>query len=581
MWIEKYQFATMTITVTAIVPDMSPTRMPFKALPLALIVAAGVASTSPAQALPFNVGDVEGQFDTNLTFTTLWGTDNADHRLVGASNGGSGHSSLGDDGRLNFDRGQAFSKRLQGEHALTLKYGDSGAYVRGRYWYDFAEQDGAQDFKSISDRGREEGARAAGGEWLDAYVYHHYSLGAQPGTVRVGRQVVNWGESLFIGNSINSINPVDLSTLHQPAETVTDSLLPTNLLYVSQSLTDSLTLDAFYQLQWDASQAENCGTYFADDITARGCSRGFTVPSSLAPQQGQGYQVTSEGVVVPRGHDERARDGGQWGTALHWLVDDVDYGLYFMNYHSRQAFIQTRNGVGIPSGLGALTNAQAEDASLLTGSYNLQYPDNIQLYGASFSTVLPTGGTWRGELSYRPNAPVQRNLADLTEALYGPAGEVNSGYERKAITQLQSSLSQDFDEVLGAERLSLAAEAAWVHVDDVSASDRLGRDAVFGTAGNGGFVTSNAWGYRARAELSYRDVLPGLVLKPNLAWSHDVSGYGPNGLFNQGAKALSVGVDSVFDDTYTLGVAVTDFMGGKYNTLKDRDYVSMVLGAKF
>ncbi|MGY4490557.1 DUF1302 domain-containing protein [Pseudomonas sp. TE3610] len=558
---------------------MPPKRPPFKALSLAFSVAAAACGT--AQALPFNVGDVEGQFDTTLSFTTDWGLRNPDQHLVGASNGGSGHSSLGDDGRLNFKAGQAFSKRLQGEHALTLTYGDSGVYVRGRYWYDFAEQDGAQQFKSISDQGREEGARAAGGQWLDAYVYHHYSVADQPGTVRVGRQVVNWGESVFIGNSINSINPVDLSTLHQPGEKVSDSLLPTNLLYVSQSLTDALTLDAFYQLQWDASQAENCGTYFADDITARGCSRGFTVASTLPAQQGAGYAVTSEGVVVPRGHDERARDGGQWGTALHWQVDDVDYGFYFMNYHSRQAFIQTRNGVGIPAGLGTLTSSQAADATLLDGSYNLQYPQDIQLYGASFSTLLAAGATWRGELSYRPDAPVQRNLADLTQALYGPAGQVNSGYERKAITQLQSSLSQDFDEVLGAERLSLVGEAAWVHVDDISSSDRLGRDAVFGTAGNQGFVTSNAWGYRARAQLEYANVWPGVTLKPSLGWSHDVTGYGPNGLFNQGAKALTLGVGANFQQLYTASLAYTEFSGGKYNTLKDRDYISLTIGVNF
>jgi len=559
---------------------MSPKHTPFKVLFLAVSVAAAVPGT--ALALPFNVGDVEGQVDTNLSFTSDWGLRNADHHLVGASNGGTGRSSLGDDGRLNFNRGQAFSNRLQVEHALTLQYGDSGVYVRGRYWYDFAQQDGSQDFKSISDRGREEGARAAGGQWLDAYVYHHYSIGDQPGTVRVGRQIVNWGESEFIGNSINSINPVDLSTLHQPGETVSDSLLPTNLLYVSQSLTDALTLDAFYQLQWDASQAENCGTYFADDITARGCSRGFTVASSLPAQQGQGYEVTSEGVVVPRGHDQRARDGGQWGTALHWQVGTVDYGFYFMNYHSRQAFIETRNGSGsIPAGLGTLTNSQAADAALLGGSYNLQYPQDIQLYGASFSTLLAGGSKWRGELSYRPNAPVQRNLADLTQALYGPAEQVNSGYERKAITQLQSSLSQDFDEVLGAQRLSLVGEAGWVHVDNVSSSDRLGRNAVYGTAGNHGFVTSNAWGYRAKAELVYPDALLGIGLKPSLAWSHDVSGYGPNGMFNQGAKAVTLAMGAEFQQLYTASLAYTEFFGGDYNTLTDRDYLSLSVGMKF
>lgn len=48
-------------------------------------------------------------------------------------------------------------------------------------------------------------------------------------------------------------------------------------------------------------------------------------------------------------------------------------------------------------------------------------------------------------------------------------------------------------------------------------------------------------------------------LKPNLSWSQDVSGYGPNGLFNEGAKAISVGVDADYRNTYTASLSYTDF----------------------
>lgn len=48
--------------------------------------------------------------------------------------------------------------------------------------------------------------------------------------------------------------------------------------------------------------------------------------------------------------------------------------------------------------------------------------------------------------------------------------------------------------------------------------------------------------------------------KPNLSWSHDVAGYGPNGLFNEGAKAISVGVDADYRNTYTASLSYTDFL---------------------
>ncbi len=66
--------------------------------------------------------------------------------------------------------------------------------VRGKYWYDFELKDEDREFKPISDHGRKEGAKSSGGQILDAFVYHNYSIADLPGTVRAGKQVVSWGE---------------------------------------------------------------------------------------------------------------------------------------------------------------------------------------------------------------------------------------------------------------------------------------------------------------------------------------------------------------------------------------------------
>ena len=321
--------------------------------------------------------------------------------------------------------------------------------------------------------------------------------------------------------------------------------------------------------------------------------------------------MTREGVVVPRGGDRDARDTGQWGTALRWLGDDTEYGLYFMNYHSRTPTVGTTTAglstlaalpgmVGIANRLAPGSGSGlAQSVMLGRGQYYLEYPEDIRLYGASFSTTLPTGTAWTGELSYRPNAPVQVNTNDLTLALLNPiAGGVasplstspgadNKGYRRKEVTQVQSTLTHFFDQVLGAERLTLVGEAAVVRVGGLESRSKLryGRDSVYGQYGfggdTGGFVTSTSWGYRARAILDYANVVGGINLKPNLSWSHDVSGYGPNGLFNEGAKAISVGVDADYRNTYTASLSYTDFFGGDYNVLTDRDFVALSFGVNF
>ncbi|MCZ7019367.1 DUF1302 domain-containing protein, partial [Salmonella enterica] len=86
-------------------------------------------------------------------------------------------------------------------------------------------------------------ARSSGYELLDAFVYHNYSIGDLPGNVRVGKQVVSWGESTFIGNSINSINPIDVSAFRRPGAEIKEGLIPVNMLFASQSLTNQLSVE--------------------------------------------------------------------------------------------------------------------------------------------------------------------------------------------------------------------------------------------------------------------------------------------------------------------------------------------------
>ncbi|UTW06905.1 DUF1302 domain-containing protein [Pseudomonas benzenivorans] len=624
-------------------------------LPLAVSLASTLAA--PAFGVTFNIGEIEGQFDSSLSVGASWSVRSADPDLIGSNNGGDGLSQTTDDSRQNFKRGETFSKIFKGIHDLELKYGDTGVFVRGKYWYDFELKDESRLFKDISDSNRKEGAQASGAQLLDAFVYHNYDLADQPGSVRLGKQVVSWGESTFIQNSINSINPVDASAFRRPGAEIKEGLIPVNMFYVSQSLTDNLSMEAFYQLEWDQTVVDNCGTFFAQpDIIADGCDNNLAVLSNnpaagagingtlgLLGQSQFAIQQSSEGVVIPRRGDRDARDSGQFGTAFRYFSEqlDTEFGAYFMNYHSRTpAFSAT----GASQAVYTIANSAPFTTSpalaqlrplLVAGnsSYFLEYPEDIQLYGLSFSTTLPTGTAWSGEVSYRPNAPVLLNTTDILFAGVNPLGglfgnaslidgqpgqEVN-GYRRKEITQFQTTFTHFFDQVMGASRLTLVGEIGVVHVGGLEDSSdlRYGRDPVFGpgplpatqvgpgtfintcSALNGstlgtasrenqtkyceddGFVTSTSWGYRARAIWDYPDFFAGVNLRPSVSWSHDVDGYGPNGLFGEGNKAISLGLDAEYQNTYTAGLAYTDFFGGKYNTSIDRDFVALSFGMNF
>lgn len=64
---------------------------------------------------------------------------------------------------------------------------------------------------------------------------------------------------------------------------------------------------------------------------------------------------------------------------------------------------------------------------------------------------------------------------------------------------------------------------------------------------------------------------PGLVARRR--------GYGPN--FSEGAKAVSVGLDADYQNTYTASISYTDFFGGNYNPINDRDFLAVSFGVNF
>lgn len=594
---------------------MTTTRTFWRLAKLPMAVSLASALAAPAYAVNFNIGEIEGQLDSSLSVGASWSMRGAEPALVGARNGGSASSQTGDDGRLNFKKGETFSKIFKGIHDLELKYGDTGVFVRGKYWYDFELKDEHRLMYDISDSNRKEAAQSSGSQILDAFIYHNYNIADLPGSVRLGKQVVSWGESTFIQNSINTINPVDVAAFRRPGAEIKEGLIPVNMFYVSQSFTDNLSAEAFYQLEWDQTVVDNCGTFFASDVGADGCNDRLAVLGKDINADGSTAGPGSPGYrYVGRAGDQDARDSGQYGIALRWFspeLNDTEFGFYTMNYHSRAPIASYIAGQGI-------YGAQDPVTGELYAKYFLEYPEDIRLHGVSFATNIGSTAV-NGELSYRPNMPMQINTTDLTlasVAQFGPvyanspiftsghaasgAGEELQGYVRKPLTQAQMTATQFFDQVAGAERLTLVGEVGYSHVSNLGQNElRFGRAAEFGSGelptnslctglGNTanpqecndtGFYTNTSWGYRARAILDYNDAFAGVNLKPNVAWAHDVDGYGPT--FNEGNKAISVGVDADYQNTYTASLSYTDFFGGEYNTTVDRDFLALSVGVNF
>ena len=611
---------------------------PFKISLLASVIA-GVSAV-PAQAADFYFGandNVAVQVNSELSLGASWRTASANDKYLAAVNGGSGDSGTSDDGNLNFGNGDLFSEILKGSHEISLNAGNFGAFTRFKYWTDNELENGNQDHgnsntnyaqnQPLSDAGFSDNAKFSGISLLDAYVYGSFDVMDMPLDLRLGRQVVSWGESTFIQGGMNSSNPFDVSALRRPGAMLKEGILPVGMAYMNLGVSESLSVEAFYQYEWAKTEVDGCGTLFAVDFAASGCDH-VTIPTGLGSDT-DAFAMGLGAYVFRANEDEEAKDGGQYGLAARYFAEELnntEFGVYFMNIHSRVPLVSgVRNTMPttvagtaavetattfpplIPSGA-VLENGTPIGAaySQHNASYFIEFPEDLKYYGLSFATNLG-GVAVSGEVSYKPDTPIQINGNHLVgsvaaESLVSPDGNhavpfaqkfidaqpgaIVRGYTEFDVTQVQFTALQFIDRVLGASRITFVGEVGMTLVDGIEDDPYVyGRDTIFnfGSQGDDGYVTDMAWGYRALASAEYSDVFAGVSLEPSVFFSHDVEGYSPTPgqSFNEGSMSFGVSLEASYQQTYSASLDYKTFSGGDYNTLQDKDFVSLSVAVSY
>ena len=301
---------------------------------------------------------------------------------------------------------------------------------------------------------------------LDAYASGWLLfIGDRELSVKVGKQVLNWGESaLLLLNSLNTINPVSQPRLVTPGFDLKELSIPVGMVYLQTDLTLNTSIEAFYQYEWTPLETAVPGHWNAtNDLVSPGATYAM-LSFAKAPEDPLGlYQpnqnpddpiglLDSEASrTVYRNFDEERRrrpdDGGQYGVALKFFLEGFNNGtelaLYHANYHSR---VPSLSGIAaqatcIPApGSDPLTNLVSlavacggsvdpvtqsittaeEPVPVDTAQIVIDYPENIRMYGMSFNTTI---GDWAlsGEYAYRENLPIQIHSTDLLFHLLQPA----------------------------------------------------------------------------------------------------------------------------------------------------------------
>ncbi len=585
-----------------------------------------------AGAIEFDLlsGRVTGHFDTTTSMGISWRVSDRDQSIIGANNGGTGFSLNGDDGNLNFDKGDIFSTNFKILHEISFDYDDYAVFVRGFYFRDFAVTEG-----DVLQPGRPPlsgtAERFAGmnAVLLDAWVRHDYGSSDNPLTVTLGSQVINWGESTFIQNGLNTINPVDVSKLRAAGSELKEALVPIPAARFDYDISDSVSLQGFYQLGWRPTRLEPLGTFFsitdiaspggnfvllgfgqtpegpdgilgtADDVYVQDNPPGASVPGYNAPV----------GVLVERSGDRTPDDLGQYGLSARWFSDlmgGTELSFFYTHLHSRLPIISAMTGTAAGVAAGDY-GASAE--------YFLEFPEDIKTTGIGFNTDLfDTGIALQGEVSLHIDQPLQVDDVEILFAALSPLNsvfgqstlgafdynELIHGFVRKDVSQAQFTLTKLVSGWLGADQIAMVGEfgATFVHEfedqsefryeatgTNTSANDLYTALGVQpGTEPVSGFPDELSMGYRVLVRGSYYNAVGSLSLTPQIAFYHDIEGTSPVPVANfiEHRKilttSLTLGSLGVWDVRFGY---TNSYGGGRYNLRNDRDFMSLTWSYSF
>lgn len=465
-----------------------------------------------------------------------------------------------DDGNNNFDTG-LISHRASFLVDVDARWEDYGAFIRGRAFYDHQYSENDTDFDSSVLPGYNSGALYGGSagvgefpastkdhhgrriELLDAFVYGMWELpGARLLELRVGRQVINWGESTFY-QGVNSIqNRVDAQAANVPGVEVKEIFLPTGAVYLQVDLLDNLTLETYYQYEWLQNDLNGVGSYFSyTDQVGPGASA-FLIPTpggALVPEAIRGNAFNIRGVR--RVADDNPSDNGQWGIGFHYLTDNSsDIGFYHVVGHDKKPSF-------------ALSYMEvAGSPQPVPVDYRLRYYEDISATGVSFTTVVGETNL-QGELSFLDGTP-------MVDAAGDPA--------RENLLKAQLGGSHVLGPTLLFDDANIAFEAFYATVTSTDA-DKLNAD-------------DSAWGYSVLAEFSQLNVMPGWDLKIPVYFKHDVDGLVRELQVYDQSRVLSVGLKGVYLNNLTAQLDYSRYGGGGTdNPLRDRDNIAFTVKYSF
>jgi hypothetical protein len=362
--------------------------------------------------------DLKVNVDTTLTYGRQYRVDGRDKNLLG------GHINPNalndpttsdfkeyvqivnsDDGTRNFDKWDTTSSRFSAVSDIDISYKNVGFFIRPQIFYDevpYGETNwsgkyllpgvGADgdnnglisgDINSVDHWGDDyKNTNGYAARFLDVYAYGTFDIDGKSLEVRVGRQVISWGEALMLQGGIAfAQNRVDSGAATAPGVELKEIFLPTGAVYGSFAASENITLEGYWQYEWIKSTLFPTGSFFEMQDFIAG-DRFIALP-----------QLNGEGFA----RNEHTPDNNdQFGLGMRYLLGEgTEAAVYIVNYTDKYPMFWAANGAAeiLPQ------------ANLESGAYGINYFEDIRMYGLTLNTVV--SGVQVGiEYAYRANAPI-------------------------------------------------------------------------------------------------------------------------------------------------------------------------------
>ncbi|RDE24670.1 DUF1302 family protein [Motiliproteus coralliicola] len=547
--------------------------------PLAVAVASASVSlltSGQAQAIDLNFdpeSDWSGQLDVTLGYATSFRAQDRDPDIVGL-----GQNDLSE---LRVpDKGDRISQVFSAAFELGLDWRNYGLNASAVYQHDTEIMSGDSiDPLSTTTFG---GVGGGSNDWsdaaedhagntldlLDAYVYGSFELADNPLEVRVGKQVINWGEGLFFLDGIGVQVPLNVNKLTTPGSELKHAYIGNNAFYAQLGVGDESSIEAYIQTEWNRAEMPPQGTFYGVDPLYRGGSEKI---------QGSGAALGLPGDVSYRDGDDEASDSGQWGVSGRTVLGDTEVGLYYSRYHETFAFAESTFDA---TAFGASGGAVCSFTSALCARHI--WPEDLDMLGASFATTL-AGIAVAGEIAFRPDRPLMNLNAGV--GAFGAAAGSQSIEEHDTLSASVNAIWLGRGGFAGIDSQQVIAQFGVDHIggdtSNLTPHNSVSRDKNNHNLATTKTADSTAYGVAVQWEGTWQAVRPATDLTLSVFVQHDINGISHfYGNFAEGrtqvATTLTADIGSEWEAS--LGYIYVDHEESDY---EDLDSINFSVNYKF